>query len=147
MKDSRLQYPQIMACLIISGLLIPIGVQAEQASLGPSIADKARQAVQDVQDNGAERKEVFYNRVRDQLQRLDSQLAVLKDKGDVLREKTRSELIVQLDKITLQKNDILPRLELATRSSEAAWQDVKQGIDQAVEDLKIAVDQATSNFF
>ena len=147
MKDSRLQYPQIMACLIISGLLIPIGVQAEQASLGPSIADKARQAVQDVQDNGAKRKEVFYNRVRDQLQRLDSQLAVLKDKGDVLREKTRSELIVQLDKITLQKNDILPRLELATRSSEAAWQDVKQGIDQAVEDLKIAVDQATSNFF
>lgn len=147
MKDSRLQYPQIMACLIISGLLIPIGVQAEQASLGPSIADKARQAVQDVQDNGAERKEVFYNRVRDQLQRLDSQLAVLKDKGDVLREKTRSELIVQLDKITLQKNDILPRLELAHRSSEAAWQDVKQGIDQAVEDLKIAVDQATSNFF
>jgi len=147
MKDSRLPYPQIMACLIISGLLIPIGVQAEQASLGPSIADKARQAVQDVQDNGAERKEVFYNRVRDQLQRLDSQLAVLKDKGDVLREKTRSELIVQLDKITLQKNDILPRLELATRSSEAAWQDVKQGIDQAVEDLKIAVGQATSNFF
>ena len=131
----------------MSGFLMPVGVQAEQASLGPSIADKARQAVQDAQDNGAERKEMFYNRMRDQLQKLDSQLAVLKDKGEVLREKTRSELIVQLDKIKLQKNDILPRLELAARSSEAAWQDVKQGIDQAVEDLKIAVEQATSNFF
>ena len=129
------------------GLLMPISVGAEQASLGPSIAEKARQAVQDAQENGVERKEVFFNKVRDKLQKLDSQLAVLKDKGDVLRAKTRSKLIVQLDKINLQKKDILPRLELATRSSEAAWQDVKKDIDQAVEKLKIAVDQATSNFF
>jgi len=129
------------------GLLMPISVGAEQASLGTSIAEKARQAVQDAQENGVERKEVFFNKVRDKLQKLDSQLAVLKDKGDVLRAKTRSKLIVQLDKINLQKKDILPRLELATRSSEAAWQDVKKDIDQAVEKLKIDVDQATSNFF
>lgn len=146
-KGLRLQSLRILAWLLLSGLLMPCGLHAEQASLGPSIADKARQAVQDAQDNGAEKKEAFYNKVRDQLQELDDRLAALKDKGEVLREKGREKLIARLDKINLQKNDLLPKLEMATRSSEAAWQDVKRGIDRAVQDLKVALDQAATNFF
>ena len=147
MKHLNFHFQHMVLSLFLSGLLTPLGVQAEQASLGPAIADKARQAVQDAQDTGTEKKEAFYNKVKDQLQILDSRLASLKDKGEVLREKARKELIGQLDKINLQKNDLLPKLEMATRSSEATWKDVKQGIDQAVQDLKVAVDQAASNFF
>ena len=126
---------------------LPSLALTEQASLGPSIADKARQAVKDAKENGAERKEAFFNRVRDQLEVLDARLQALKDKGDILREKTRSELNNQLDKIKVQKNDILPKIESAARSGEASWQDMKQGIDRAVQDLIVAVDQAASNFF
>ena len=147
MKISQSQYLHTLVSLLLVGILMPLSAQAEQASLGPTIADKARQAVQDAQDNGAEKKEAFYNRVREQLQDLDSQLAALQDKGVVLKEKGRAELIAQIDKLKLQKNDLLPKLEMAARSSEATWRDVKQGIDQAVQDLKVAVDQAALKFF
>jgi len=146
-KEPKEHRWNVVFWVILTFCFLPTVVQGEQASLGPSIADKARQAVQDAQSNGSEKKEAFYNEVRDQLQELDDRLAALKDKGEVLREKAKSELILQLEKITLQKSDLLPKLEMATRSSEAAWQDVKEGIDQAVEDLKSAVNQAASNFF
>ncbi len=147
MKNSKSHSRHILPILLMAGILMPLDVQAEQASLGPSIADKARQAVQDAQDNGAEKKEAFYNRIRDQLQELDSQLAALQDKGEVLREKGQAELLTQIDKLQLQKNDLLPKLEMAARSSEASWREVKQGLDQAVQDLKVAVDQAASKLF
>ena len=136
-----------VSLIFFSIVLMPGLVLAEQASLGPSVADKARQAVRNAQENGGEKRGAFLERIRGQLDELDKQLVNLKDKGTVLREKAKTELILQLNKISQKKNDILPKLQVAKQDSEATWQDVKQGIDKAVQELKIAVDEAALKYF
>lgn len=122
-------------------------VFAGQASLGPAIAQNTQMVVNESSEAGEQKKEEFYRHLQSQLDEFDSRIKKLHSQGDVLREKARSELLERLEQLQSQKNELLPKIEKATRSSEAAWEDIKGGLDRAVTDLKVALEQAASNFF
>lgn len=93
------------------------------------------------------RKKEFMAKVKEQLAYVESQMGVLKEKSEVLREKSKEQLQSHLEKLQAQKNQILPELEKAQHSSEAAWEDLKKRIDDLVKDLRKSLDQAATNFF
>lgn len=126
---------------------IPQLVFAEQASLGPAIAQKTQMVVKESTDSGEQRKEEFIRKLQIKLDEFDTQLEALKVQGDVLREKAKSELLDRLEQLQSEKNELLPEIEEATRMSEAAWEDIKGGLDRATLELKVALEQAASNFF
>lgn len=95
----------------------------------------------------SKKKEEFFRILQTKLDEFDIQLEELKAQSDVLREKARSELIERLEQLQSQKDQLLPRIEKATRTSEAAWEDLKEGLDRAATELKVALEQAASNFF
>lgn len=122
-------------------------VFAGQASLGPAIAQNTQMVVNESSEASEKKKEEFYRHLQSQLKDFDHKIDELKSQGEVLREKARNELLVRLEQLQSQKNELLPKIETATRSSEAAWEDIKVGLDRAVTDLKVALEQAASNFF
>lgn len=131
-------------------LLFSLGhsvVFAGQASLGPAIAQNTQMVVNESSEAGEQKKEEFYRHLQSQLDEFDSRIEKLQSQGDVLREKARNEFLERLEQLQAQKNELLPKIEKATRSSEAAWEDIKGGLDRAVTDLKVALEQAASNFF
>lgn len=98
-------------------------------------------------DDAKRRKDEFLKHVREQLGQIEHKMGELKEKGEVLREKTKENLKAHLEKLQEQKQEIIPELEKAQRSGEAAWEDLKKDIDQMVNNLKKSLEQAASKFF
>ncbi len=149
-KSSRVNGVRSLLMALFLVLLFFFGqpvVFAGQASLGPAIAQNTQMVVNESSEVSEKKKEEFYRHLQSQLKDFDYKIEELKSQGEVLREKARNELLVRLEQLQSQKNELLPKIETATRSSEAAWEDIKGGLDRAVTDLKVALEQAASNFF
>jgi hypothetical protein len=147
MIKGRKSYSLILGLLIFESFILPQGVFAGQASLGPAIAQQTQMVVNESSGAGQQKKEEFYRRLQQQLDDFDVQLEQLKSQSEVLREKARGKLLDRLKQLQVEKDQLLPKIEKATRSSEAAWEDIKGGLDRAVIDLKVSLEKAASNFF
>lgn len=151
-KISHMSFFKIRGWLVFSILVLCIPLTASfvfagQASLGPTIAQQTQAVVNESTEAGELKKEEFLQYMRSQLDDFDTKLQELKAQSEDLRETARSELLDRLEKLQAQKQELLPKIEKATRSSEAAWTDIKDGLDRAATDLKVALEQAASNFF
>lgn len=122
-------------------------VFANEASIRPTVKGEAEKAARIVKDHAKQRKEEFQRHIRQQFEEFDARLRELKEKGSELREVTRVQLLARLDKLKEQKEQILPQIEQAIRSTEVAWEDIKNGINRAVKELKISLEEAASNFY
>ena len=147
LPKSRIELFLILSFLVLLFAIEQPVVFAGQASLGPAIAQNTQMVVNESSDAGEQKKEEFYRHLQSQLDEFDRKIVKLQSQGDVLREKARNELHERLEQLQSQKSELLPKIESATRSSEAAWEDIKGGLDRAVTDLKVALEQAASNFF
>ncbi|HNP27682.1 MAG TPA: hypothetical protein PKK23_01470 [Nitrospirales bacterium] len=75
-----------------------------------------------------------------QITDLENQIQKLRDQSLELQERTRAKLQAQLDNFKKQQETLIPRIEQLRDNSETAWQDIKENIQQAIEDLKLSVD-------
>ena len=75
-----------------------------------------------------------------QINDLDGQIQKLREQSLELQEKTRAKLQAQLSGLKRQRDTLLPRIEKLRDNSEAAWHDIKENIQKAIEDLKVSVD-------
>ncbi|MEC4682006.1 MAG: hypothetical protein VST67_15085, partial [Nitrospirota bacterium] len=74
-----------------------------------------------------------------QITALDSQIKKLREQSLALQEKTRATLQAQLDILKREQDTLIPRIEKLRDTSERAWQDIKEKIQKAIEDLKASV--------
>ncbi|MDT7041311.1 hypothetical protein [Candidatus Nitronereus thalassa] len=137
----------ISGSLVLGGLFTSQMALAGQASLGPVITQQTQMVINESSNAGEQKKEEFYRKLQRQLDEFDMQLEQLKSQSEALREKARGKFLERLEQLQVEKNQLLPKIEKATRSSEAAWEDIKGGLDRAVTDLKVGLKQAASNFF
>lgn len=75
-----------------------------------------------------------------QITDLDAQIQKLRDQSLDLQEKTRAKLQAQLEILRKQQDTLIPRIEKLRSDSETAWEEIKENIQKAVEDLKLSVD-------
>lgn len=150
----RMSIRQIKGGIFLLLLLLVLPFQvgprwafAGQASLGPAIAQQTQRVVNESSHAGEQKKEEFLRKLQAQLDEFDLTIEELKAQSDELREKARSKLLDRLEQIESEKDQLLPQIEKATRQTEAAWEDIKSGLDRAVADLKVALEQAASHFF
>ncbi len=128
-------------------ILAPSVAFAEGASIRPTVKGEAEKAARIVKDHAKQRKEEFQRHIRQQFEEFDARLRELKEKGSELREETRVQLLARLDKLKEQKEQILPQIEQAIRSTEVAWEDIKFGINRAVNELEVSLEETSSNFY
>ena len=75
-----------------------------------------------------------------QITDIDGQIQKLREQSLELQEKTRAKLQQQLEIMRKQRDTLIPRIEKLRDNSENAWQDIKENIQKAIEDLKTSVD-------
>jgi len=145
-KSTRSLWLKVLCLgLFLSGM--PQSALAEQASLGPAIAQQTQQVVNESTHVGEQKRKQFFRYLRSQIDEFDGKLEEIKTQSDELREQARSQLLERLDRLEARKQELLPQIEKASRTSEAAWEDIKDGLNRAASDLKVALEQAASNFF
>ena len=80
------------------------------------------------------------NHLKEQIMSLDGQIKRLREQSLALQEQTRAKFQSQLDILKQQQDALTPRIEIMRDHSERAWEDIKDNIQQAIEDLKTSVD-------
>ena len=139
----RLVIPVLISC----GFMVPSVSVAGQASLGPIIVQQTQQVVNESSEAGEQKRQEFLRYLESQLAEFDVRFEALKSQSEDLREKARVELLERLNRLQARKQELLPKIDQATRTSEAAWEDIKAGLDRAASDLKTSLEQAASHFF
>jgi len=109
-------------------------------SLGvlPSAADDV--ANKKAATSSSQQENLSTDNLQKQIGDLDVQIQKLREQSLELQDKTRAKLQMQLDGLKQQRDSLVPRIEQLRDTSETAWQDVKENIQKAIEELKISVD-------
>gem|GEM_PF-2283655 len=117
----------IFTCLCFGFGFLPVSVEGGESNTAPASTSQKDSSLSN--DN-----------LQKQISDLDVQIQNLRKQSLELQEKTRAKLQVQLDGLKQQRDTLLPRVEKLRDNSEAAWQDIKENIQKAIEDLKSSVD-------
>ena len=89
----------------------------------------------------AENNRIFSTEnLQKQISDLDGQIQKLREQSMALQEKTRAKLQSHLEMLRRERDILLPRIKKLRDNSARAWQDVKENIQKAIEDLKASVD-------
>ena len=116
-----------LACFWLGLAVVPVAAEGE--------AKKKASASTSQKDGG-----LSTDNLQKQITDLDAQIQKLREQSLALQEKTRAKLQAQLEILKTQRNTLIPRIEKLRDNSELAWQDIKENIQKAIEDLKASVD-------
>lgn len=120
----------------------------EQPSSEDSAYDDAKkelsEAADAVEDLAAEQKDNFVKEIDQQLKELDTSIARMKEQAKEAKDDARKEIEDQLAEIETRREALLDRLEELGRTSGNAWEDRKEGVINAWDELKKARDDASS---
>jgi len=116
----------VIACLWLGLAVIPAAAEGEANKKGSAAtAEKSSDLSTDT--------------LQKQITALDGQIKNLREQSLALQEKTRATLQAQLDILKREQDTLIPRIEKLRDASERAWQDIKEKIQKAIEDLKASV--------
>ncbi len=117
----------ILACFWLGFAVVPAAAETE--------AKKKIPAPTSQKDSG-----LSTENLQKQISDLDGQIQKLREQSLALQERTRAKLQSQLDGLKQQRDTLIPRIEKLRDNSELAWQDIKENIQKAIEDLNTSVD-------
>ena len=120
----------VVLCFAYLWIVLPVG------SVGAVGGTGSKEASSPSQKDGSLSSETLQKQITD----LDGQIQNLRAQSLALQEKTRAKLQEQLDSFKQQRDTLIPRIEKLRDNSETAWQDIKENIQKAIEDLKTSVD-------
>lgn len=115
--------------------------------LWPACSTEQRAASQEENQRLAEarqEKQMYQDKVEAQLRELDREIDALRAKMG--KSLNRKQLDQQMDELERKRAIAHQELDKLKNSSQEAWQDMKAGIDSAVQDLETAYQQAASHF-
>jgi hypothetical protein len=97
-------------------------------------------------DYAAQKKEEYENAIASKLADLDEQLAELKSNAQEAEQDVREEVLAMLNNLEARRQEAQRKLEAIQAEAPDAWEDLKAGLDAALEDLDESYEQAKSRF-
>ncbi|OIR03066.1 hypothetical protein GALL_148440 [mine drainage metagenome] len=97
-------------------------------------------------ESGASTKQFFQEKLEAQLKELDGNIEGFKLKTRALKAKTRTEYEKQIEALAAKRDELHERLLELRRRSEGAWEDLKDGAERALTEMREAVDRIADRF-
>jgi len=91
-------------------------------------------------------KQMYQDKIEAKLRDLDQRIAALKVKVEKEKKVDRKEIDQELEELDRKRAILRQELEKLKSSTELASQDMKAGIDAAMEDLEAAYERAAAHF-
>jgi TolA-binding protein len=117
--------------------------------LWPACSTEQNRASQD-ENRGAEaakqERQMYQDKIEAKLRDLDQQIETLKTKMGKLDKADRRQFEKQMAELDRKRAAAHEEFEKLKNPSQEAWQDLKAGIDAAINDLEAAYRQAASHF-
>lgn len=97
-------------------------------------------------ESGTSPKQFFQEKLEAQLKEWDGNLEDFRLRTQELKAKTRVEYEKQLEALTGKRAELHDRLQEFRKSSEGAWEDLKDGAEKALAEMREAVDRIAARF-
>ena len=91
-------------------------------------------------------KKVYQEKIEAQLKEASAKIAELAAKADKAQADAKLQYQEQINSLRTMRDELNRKLMRLNDSGEAAWEDVKKGLEDAWSDLKRAIDNAVSQF-
>lgn len=91
-------------------------------------------------------KQVYQQEIEAKLDLLDAQIAEMQAKADLASAELKVRYQEQLRVLTERRKTAGQKLDELQQSSEAAWENMKVGVENAFGELKTAFDKAMAQF-
>lgn len=92
------------------------------------------------------RKEAYQEKTEAQIQELEARIDLVRAKANQAKADAKIEYAETLEDLRSKQADARRKLQELHGTGLGAWEDLKQGMDEALNDLENAVDQAVSRF-
>ena len=91
-------------------------------------------------------KEIYQKEIEAKLESLDAQMVKLQAKAEQSNAELKAKYQEQLRLLTERRETARIKLDELKRSSEAAWETMKGGVESAFNELQKSFDQAVAQF-
>ena len=108
--------------------------------------DRAGQKVNNPTEAAQQERQAYQDRVEARIRELDQEIDALKIKMGVKSQEERKQLEQPMAELERKRLAAHRDLEKLKNSSEDAWQDMKAGMDAALDDLEAAYEKAATQF-
>jgi TolA-binding protein len=107
---------------------------------------EAGEAVDTAAEFSQQTKEEFLTRLEARLEKLDGEVAALREKGRDLKDEAKADWDRKLADLEAKRDAARTKLAEVKESSAEAWKDVQQGAQSAWDDLEQAFQDASREF-
>jgi hypothetical protein len=89
------------------------------------------------------KKEIYREKAKAKLEQLNTQINGLMAKFDETKADTKLQIKDQFDELTNRQDTVERKYEQMKKAGEDAWQDMRSGLDDALDDLEESFIQAS----
>jgi TolA-binding protein len=135
--------------VVLAGLAAILGCEPKPSAEAPGAVtsdDVRREAVDTAAEFTEQTKEEFQSRLEARLEKLDGEIAALREKGRDLKDEAKADWDRKLVDLEARRDAARAKLAEVKQSSAEAWQDVQQGAQAAWDDLEQAFQDASREF-
>jgi hypothetical protein len=122
--------------MMSAGLIPWSSMAAESRASAEKVAKEARETIEATRDYTAQQKEAFQRKAHEELVAIQRQLIGLRQKVTEASESTRVELQKSLDELEKKKDGVKKKVDELKGATDAKWHDVREGMNDALNDLK-----------
>lgn len=91
-------------------------------------------------------KQAYQKEIEAKLEALDAKMTTMKAKADQANAELKAEYQAQLRLLSERRDTVQLKLKELTQSSEAAWETMRGGVDDAFGELRSAFEKAVGQF-
>lgn len=93
-----------------------------------------------------EQKTLYMEKIENRMEHYSQKLDELETKLDMMHEQAKADLAVEMEKLQQKKRDVAEKVKELQSASGEAFDDLKDGMDRAMEEMDKAYDKALSRF-
>ena len=122
--------------VLMPGLIICQNVGAESTAGADKIVKEARETIEATKEYTDQQKAAFQRKAQDELAALQQQIVALRGKVVDASTSTRAELQKSLNELEKKKDGVREQLDALKQTTDKKWQDVQDGMNSALHELK-----------
>ena len=94
----------------------------------------------------SEQRDAFIQKLKDKIDKWNAEIDRLNAKAEQVGAEAKMEYLQQVEEIKKHRDDALQKMEQLQEAGEGAWEDMKSGVEMAVDSMVQAAKSARERF-
>jgi len=138
-KLSPIVWTAIFACVVL------LGLSTESRAGVDAMTKEARETVEATKEYTTQQKQVFQQKVHEELLAIQKQIMALQNKSRDISTEARADLQQSINELEKKKETAKEKLATLRGATDEKWNAVKSGVDAALDEVKQSYRKALSH--